>query len=111
MKRRSIKEPPRDREMEQLKEMTTLKLTTSQMHERLMADKNALEARLTNVLRDRNAIRKTCQQHSDDDPIIEYNGNVVRSSELLAGYADLIKSLSAQLRSVKEQLGEVRNDV
>jgi len=50
MKRRSQpREPKRDRELEQLKQLTTVTLTQSAFRARLLADKTALEMRLREV--------------------------------------------------------------
>ena len=81
MKRRSQKQPPRDREMEQVKSMTHLSITQREMRERLLADKNALENRLKELFKN----RKT----AGDDAFV---------------YAEPIALISEALRNVKAKL-------
>jgi len=107
MKRRSQKEPPRDRELEQVREMTTVSLTTTEMYQRLRADKLALEGKINRAHKARNEIRKLCAQHVDPDPEIVTTRMAGKASVLFAHYADRIKTLTAQLRAVKEQLMEL----
>lgn len=86
MKRRSQKEPPRDREMEQVKAMTTVTLTEGEMRNRLRADKAALEEKLKYLF----VLRRLHNSDRDEIAVGEVN--------------ELIKSVSAELRNVKAQL-------
>lgn len=80
MKRRSQKRVVRDREMEQLKALTTLSLSRQEMRDRLLADKTALEARLKELFwRRRNRVE------SQDTE-------------------DAVRGISAELRRIKVQL-------
>lgn len=107
MKRRSQKEPVRDRELEQVKTMTTVTMTEADLRERLLADKTALEVKLADALRQRNDLRKACREHPDGDPFTwlkDLTGSNIRASEHLGILAARIRDLSAQLRVVKARL-------
>ena len=83
MKRRSQKRVVRDREMEQVRAMTHLSLTEREVHDRLIADKIALEVRLRELFQFRRDV-----QRMDPDGLV----------------ADSIKRISNELRRIKAQL-------
>lgn len=91
VKRRAAKKP--DWEARQLKKLTTLSLTEQQMRERLLADKAAFEAKLKELFAWRNMVRKAHGTSSEE-----------ARQAIVAHHNELIASVSAELRTVKEQL-------
>jgi len=87
MKRRSqLRQPKRDRELEQLKRLTTVTLTQDAFRMRLLADKTALEMRLREVF----AFRR----------LMSFPKGGLGETEC----DDLIAHISKELRHVKAQL-------
>ena len=87
MKRPAKKQ--RDRELETLKSMTTVSLSRDDVRDRLLADKAALETRLREVFRINHQLK-------DDIGVAATSYKSFR--------AELIKSISAELRNVKARL-------
>lgn len=104
MKRRSKQEPKRDRELEQVKALTTVTMTEDDFYARLKGEKAALEMNMAQTLSARNELRKFCRNHPAEDPIVEIEGIAAPASAHFDRYADLIRDYSAQLRRVKAQL-------
>lgn len=73
----------RDREMEQVRAMTTLSLTQWELRERQVADKIALESRLRRLF----ALRRATQDQTS-----------------AVYYCEQIKQISGELRRIKSQL-------
>lgn len=89
MKRRSKKRAVRDREMEQVKAMTTLSLTQNEVRDRLLADKAALQARLRELFEHRR------WHHQNEASVVCDSGRQL---------AEAIKGIGRELRRIKLQL-------
>lgn len=89
MKRRSQKEQPRDREMEQVRAMTTVTMTQDDHRSRLLADKARIEEALKEAFANRNRLRQVDKRYY---------------RQLILDFDVRIKALTAELRDVKRRM-------